>query len=172
MGKTSPLQYRSKSSEIEIADGFSENLFFEIKPLVSTTKPIVVLGKYEMESGDVLLSSLDESLGEINDYFKKLPGAVLISDGGKTLLTLDGCRPEDVLIVVDGSIVPSDENGVRDISFLNPDNIKSIELQRSGIPAKYSSIINWLSASNISAPRITFWSFANIRSLVSSYCNQ
>lgn len=151
--------YRSLRTELKIEDEISEKVFFDIKPLISTMKPIKVQGKYEMETGSIVIRNPNNAAGSIESYIDDLPGAHLIESDGKTTVSIEGSRPEDVLIVKDGNIVPRDQNGISDISSIEPDEIESIEIRKSGIPAKYSSLapagIVLIETGHISSPKVS-----------------
>ncbi|MFP4458960.1 MAG: TonB-dependent receptor domain-containing protein [Candidatus Zixiibacteriota bacterium] len=132
--------YRSLRTELKIENEFSEKAFFDIKPLISTMKPIKVQGNYEMETGNIVIRNPNIAAGSIKSYIDVLPGVQIIENDGKSSVSIEGSRPEDVLMVLDGNIIPRDQNGISDISSIEPDDIESIEIRKSGIPAKYSSL--------------------------------
>jgi outer membrane cobalamin receptor len=131
------ISYESKHQKIEVKSGIERNQIIRLTSAVFTSDEISV--SIERNSSAIVVNNKVTSR-EVTEMVKNLPGTILIESGTETSVSIRGSHPRDVLVVIDGTPIGRNENGVCDLNTIPSANIEWVQLITDNIPAEYASI--------------------------------
>lgn len=132
----SHIAYLKNETVVNIQSEDMSQLVIYLEPLVFNGQTVTIERERER---DYLVIDPDLPQKPLEYYIEKLPGVVVIGEEQNIRFSIRGSRPEDVLIVFDGFVIPRNENGLCDIKHIESNNIASIELLKDNIPARFSA---------------------------------
>ncbi len=133
----SHVAYFPKVQKAVVIDGSNPALTVYLEPVVYIQKPLTIESK--RESRRIIFNS-EETPRPIDEFLHVIPGISVIEGDGAVKLSIRGCRPSEILVVVDGIPLPKNARGEIDLKLLSTSQIESIEIITDNIPARYSAI--------------------------------
>ncbi|MBN2541242.1 TonB-dependent receptor [bacterium] len=130
------VAYKTLAHTIVVNDGINPSINLFITPLIYTHEEIVV--KDTKEGNKIILPEAGP-VKNLKHYLQELNSVQIIEGQQQTGVSIRGCRTNEVLIVVDGVPLAKENDGSYDLKILTAQDIRSIEVMTSGIPAKYST---------------------------------
>ncbi len=133
--RASFIGYESTSREVRIREGatLTANFFLESQslqnpPVVYTTQP------YELPGSHVLDESFLRNSGGVNvgEVIQSAPGVQIVDEGSpgkKKIASIRGCRPEHVIVLLDGIPLNDGNGSAVDLSGIPLKGIQQIEIQ-------------------------------------------
>ncbi len=141
--RLSHLAYRSRELSLDIEDAGVTRIEVSLEPRRLELEALVVEGRaqalQEVEGEGNLLLLRGESLRALGadpgKALEGLPGLSLDRQGGRQYLRVDGSRPEQVLVLLDGLPLNPGAGGAVDLSMLDLSRVESVEYRRGADPA-------------------------------------
>lgn len=150
------LGYERLEKEVELEEGQSKKITFELVPSSVATGEVTVRADRDIERREITVSRVNIPVRELQqlriggeaDLFRSLqflPG-VLTSSQISSGLYIRGGSPDQNLVLIDGSTIYNPSHLFGFFSTFNPDAVKDVELIKGGYPAEYggrlSAVLN------------------------------
>jgi outer membrane cobalamin receptor len=140
-------------SDVQIREGETTFLSINLQPIAIPLPPVTVLASHEANastsSATVIQGRELENHGnsDITEVLKQVSGVTVYEEGGKggrKTVSIRGCRPDQVVVEVDGISMNAASGCAVDLSQFSTDQIERVEIVRGGALSAGSSAMGGL----------------------------
>ena len=140
--KVSHIGYEDfAESDVQIREGETTFLSLNLRPMAISLPPVTVFtshaGAVSSPSATIIQGRELESCGsaDVAEVLKQVSGVMVYEEGGRggrKTVSIRGCRPDQVVVEVDGVALNAASGGAVDLSQFPADQIERVEIIRGG----------------------------------------